>query len=145
MIEYLGSDINGFELNKILRKPIVVPETKSVQELLADFQTSEVHMAGVIDEYGGTAGLVTIEDVLEEIVGEARKTHEILDGLLSHRIGNVYPGEDIVLVAVWSTHRKDAFAACREIMEALKSKAPFWKKETLVEGDRWVENNTPGV
>ena len=82
---------------------------------------------------------------LEEIVGEARKTHEILDGLLLHRIGNVYPGEDIVLVAVWSTHRKDAFAACREIMEALKSKAPFWKKETLVEGDRWVENNTPGV
>jgi len=85
------------------------------------------------------------EKQLEEIVGEARKAHEILDGLLLHRIGNVYPGEDIVLVAVWSTHRKDAFAACREIMEALKSKAPFWKKETLVEGDRWVENNTPGV
>jgi CBS domain containing-hemolysin-like protein len=76
LIEYLGSDINGFELNKILRKPIVVPETKSVQELLADFQTSEVHMAVVIDEYGGTAGLVTIEDVLEEIVGEIRDEHD---------------------------------------------------------------------
>ena len=84
------------------------------------------------------------EKHLEEIVGEACKTHEILAGLLLHRIGNVYPGEDIVLVAVWSTHRKDAFAACREIMEALKSKAPFWKKETLAEGDRWVENNTSG-
>jgi molybdopterin synthase catalytic subunit len=84
------------------------------------------------------------EKQLEEIVGEARKTHEILDGLLVHRIGNVHPGEDIVLVAVWATHRKDAFAACREIMEALKSKAPFWKKETLAEGNRWVENNTPG-
>ena len=84
------------------------------------------------------------EKQLEEIVGEARKTHEILDGLLLHRIGNVHPGEDIVLVAVWTAHRKDAFAACREIMEALKSKAPFWKKETLAEGDRWVENNTPG-
>ena len=84
------------------------------------------------------------EKQLEEIVGEAHKTYEILDGLLLHRIGNVHPGEDIVLIAVWATHRKDAFAACREIMEALKSKAPFWKKETLAKGDRWVENNTPG-
>ena len=97
-------------------------------------------LAMQLEHYSGMT-----EKQLEEIVGEARKTHEILDGLLLHRIGNVYPGEDIVLVAVWSTHRKDAFAACREIMEALKSKAPFWKKETLVEGDRWVENNTPGV
>ena len=84
------------------------------------------------------------EKQLEEIVGEACKSHEILAGLLLHRIGKVHPGEDIVLVAVWSTHRKDAFTACREIMEALKSTAPFWKKETLAEGDRWVENNTPG-
>ena len=84
------------------------------------------------------------EKQLEEIVKETCKSHEILAGLLLHRIGKVQPGEDIVLVAVWSTHRKDAFTACREIMEALKSKAPFWKKETLAEGDRWVENNTPG-
>ena len=84
------------------------------------------------------------EKQLEEIVGEVRQTHEILHGLLLHRIGNVHPGEDIVLVAVWAIHRKDAFAACREVMEALKSKAPFWKKETLTEGDRWVANNTPG-
>ena len=83
------------------------------------------------------------EKQLEEIVSEARQIHEILHGLLLHRIGNVHPGEDIVLIAIWATHRKDAFAACREIMEALKSKAPFWKKETLAEGDRWVENNTP--
>ena len=76
MIEYLGADVNGFELKSILRKPIVVPDTKPVQELLADFQTSEVHMAMVIDEYGGTAGLVTIEDVLEEIVGEIRDEHD---------------------------------------------------------------------
>ena len=76
IIEYLGADVNGFELKSILRKPIVVPDTKSVQELLADFQTSEVHMAVVIDEYGGTAGLVTIEDVLEEIVGEIRDEHD---------------------------------------------------------------------
>lgn len=76
MIGFLGSDTNGFELKNILRKPIVVPDTKPVQELLADFQTSEVHMAVVIDEYGGTAGLVTIEDILEEIVGEIRDEHD---------------------------------------------------------------------
>lgn len=76
LVGFLGSEANGFELKNILRKPIVVPDTKSVQELLADFQTSEVHMAVVIDEYGGTAGLVTIEDVLEEIVGEIRDEHD---------------------------------------------------------------------
>ena len=76
LVGFLGSEANGFELTNILRKPIVVPDTKPVQELLADFQTSEVHMAVVIDEYGGTAGLVTIEDVLEEIVGEIRDEHD---------------------------------------------------------------------
>ena len=76
LVGFLGAEATGFELKNILRKPIVVPDTKPVQELLADFQTSEVHMAVVIDEYGGTAGLVTIEDVLEEIVGEIRDEHD---------------------------------------------------------------------
>jgi putative hemolysin len=76
LVGFLGAEANGFELKNILRKPIVVPDTKPVQELLADFQQSEVHMAVVIDEYGGTSGLVTIEDVLEEIVGEIRDEHD---------------------------------------------------------------------
>jgi len=76
LIEFLGEGASGFELKSILRTSIVVPETKSVQELLTDFQKSEVHMAVVIDEYGGTAGLVTFEDVLEEIVGEIRDEHD---------------------------------------------------------------------
>lgn len=76
LVPYLGEDANGFELEPLLRQPIIVPETKPVRELLADFQRSEVHMAIVIDEYGGTEGLVTIEDVLEEIVGEIRDEHE---------------------------------------------------------------------
>ena len=76
LVGFLGTEANSFELKNILRKPIVVPDTKPVQELLADFQKSEVHMAVVIDEYGGTSGLVTIEDVLEEIVGEIRDEHD---------------------------------------------------------------------
>lgn len=76
LIPFLGEQVDNFRLESLLRKPTVVPETKPVRELLADFQQSEVHMAIVIDEYGGTAGLVTIEDILEEIVGEIRDEHE---------------------------------------------------------------------
>jgi putative hemolysin len=76
LIPFLGQDANNFTLEPLLRQPIIVPETKPVRELLTDFQKSEVHMAIVIDEYGGTEGLVTIEDVLEEIVGEIRDEHE---------------------------------------------------------------------
>lgn len=76
LVPYLGEDASNFKLEPLLRKPIIVPETKPVRELLADFQRSEVHMAIVIDEYGGTAGLATIEDVLEEIVGEIHDEHE---------------------------------------------------------------------
>jgi putative hemolysin len=79
LIPYLGQDADNFTLEPLLRQPIIVPETKPVRELLADFQKSEVHMAIVIDEYGGTEGLVTIEDVLEEIVGEIRDEHDPAD------------------------------------------------------------------
>ena len=76
LIRYLGEDAADFQLSQHLRQPIVVPETKPVRELLSVFQHSEVHLAIVIDEYGATAGLVTIENVLEEIVGDIRDEHE---------------------------------------------------------------------
>jgi CBS domain containing-hemolysin-like protein len=76
LIKYLGKDASDFRLAPLLRQPIVVPETKPVRELLNVFQHGEVHMAIVIDEYGSTAGLVTIEDVLEQIVGDIRDEHE---------------------------------------------------------------------
>jgi CBS domain containing-hemolysin-like protein len=76
LVAFFGAEDESFNLLSILRQPIVVPDTKPVQELLGDFQRSEVHMAVVIDEYGGTAGIVTIEDVIEEIVGEIRDEHD---------------------------------------------------------------------
>ncbi len=76
LVRYLGTEGTDFRLQPILRQPIRTPDTRRVSELLKDFQRSEVHMALVIDEYGGTSGLITIEDVLEEIVGEIRDEHE---------------------------------------------------------------------
>ena len=76
LIQYLGERAADFRLRPLLREAIRVPETKQVGDLLRDFQTAEIHMAIVIDEYGGTSGLVTIEDVLEEIVGEIHDEHE---------------------------------------------------------------------
>jgi molybdopterin synthase catalytic subunit len=81
---------------------------------------------------------------LESICAAAREKWDLLDILVLHRIGEVRPGETIVLVAVWSEHRAAAYAANRFIMEDLKSSAPLWKRETLKSGARWVEKNTPG-
>ena len=81
---------------------------------------------------------------LEEIAARAVAKFDLLDVLLLHRVGEVKPGEEIVLVAVWSTHRKAAYEGNCFIMEDLKSTAPFWKQETLEDGtQRWVECNTP--
>ena len=75
---------------------------------------------------------------LEKIAQLALHKWEILDVLLLHRVGQVFPNDTIVCVVVWSAHRAAAYAANRFIMEDLKSKAPIWKKETLTEKERWV-------
>ncbi|MCG8324827.1 MAG: molybdenum cofactor biosynthesis protein MoaE [Thiotrichales bacterium] len=81
---------------------------------------------------------------LREIAEVAAQRWSLVDVLLMHRVGKITIADPIVLVAVWSEHRADAFEACRFIMEDLKSKAPFWKKELTADGERWVEKNTPG-
>jgi len=75
LLRYLGSD-EPFELRKILRQAMMVPESKPVGELLSEFKARKVHIAIVLDEYGGTAGLVTVEDIIEEIVGEIQDEYE---------------------------------------------------------------------
>ncbi len=81
---------------------------------------------------------------LASIVRTAEARWPVQDALVIHRVGLLHPGEPIVLVAVWSAHRKAAYEANRFIMEDLKSKAPFWKKESLEAGHRWVASNTSG-
>jgi CBS domain containing-hemolysin-like protein len=65
-----GTPVAPFHLRRIVRKPLIVPETKSVQEMLSEFQAGHTHMALVVDEFGTVAGLVTVEDVIEQVVGE---------------------------------------------------------------------------
>ncbi|MDD5033980.1 MAG: molybdenum cofactor biosynthesis protein MoaE [Methylococcaceae bacterium] len=81
---------------------------------------------------------------LEQIVLETRERWNLIDALVIHRVGEIDPGEPIVLVAAWAAHREAAFEACRHIIEELKHSAPFWKKESLATGQRWVESNTCG-
>lgn len=107
---------------------------------------------GTMRDYnGGAVTGMTLEHYpgmterhLDEICARAGARWTLLDVLVVHRVGEIRPGETIVLVAVWSGHRAEAFEACRFIMEDLKSKAPFWKKETLASGTRWVTGNTRG-
>ena len=73
------------------------------------------------------------------------KTLDILETLVIHRVGELLPNDPIVLVAVWSAHRKDAFEASRFIMEDLKSKAPFWKKESLESTGQTAEKNRNAI
>lgn len=79
------------------------------------------------------------EKALEAIVTEARGRWDIYDALVIHRVGPLKPCDQIVLVAVTSAHRGEAFAACEFIMDYLKRDAPFWKKEHTAAGSHWVE------
>ncbi len=79
------------------------------------------------------------EKALTAIVAEARARWNIIDALVIHRVGELRPQDQIVLVAVTGAHRGEAFAACEFIMDYLKTRAPFWKKEATPAGARWVE------
>ncbi|MFZ6813093.1 molybdopterin synthase catalytic subunit MoaE [Undibacterium sp. Rencai35W] len=79
------------------------------------------------------------EKSLDDIVQQAGQRWQLLDTLVIHRVGILQPLDQIVLVAVASAHRGEAFAACEFIMDYLKTQAPFWKKEQTSQGARWVD------
>ncbi len=79
------------------------------------------------------------EKALEDIVQQAHLRWALIDTLVIHRVGPLRAMDQIVLVAVASAHRGEAFAACEFIMDYLKTKAPFWKKESTPQGERWVD------
>ncbi|RPE03794.1 molybdopterin synthase catalytic subunit MoaE [Candidatus Pantoea deserta] len=79
------------------------------------------------------------EKALREIVDEARSRWPLQRVSVIHRIGELFPGDEIVFVGVTSAHRSSAFAAAEFIMDYLKTRAPFWKREATEQGDRWVD------
>jgi molybdopterin synthase catalytic subunit len=107
---------------------------------MRDYNEGDAVQSMTLDYYPGMT-----EKQLEKILTDAEQRWRIINAYIVHRVGEIRPDDAIVLVAVWSSHRGDAFDASRFIMEALKSTAPFWKKELLEAGQtRWVEKNTDG-
>ncbi len=107
---------------------------------MRDFNEGDDVKGMALEHYPGMT-----EVQLGKIIKEAMQKWQVIDVLVVHRVGDLFPEDPIVLVAVWSSHRGDAFDVSRYIMEALKSKAPFWKKEILQSEEvRWVVKNTDG-
>lgn len=114
--------------------------TASFVGAMRDHNEGDSVTAMTLEHYPGMT-----EKQLEAVISDAKEQWDIIDALIVHRVGGILPGNPIVLTAVCSAHRAAAFDACRFLMEALKSRATFWKKETLIGGkQRWVEKNTPG-
>ncbi len=107
---------------------------------MRDFNDGDLVKGMRLEHYSGMT-----EKQLEKIIDQAKEQWSLIETLIVHRVGDVFPDDVLVLVAVWSVHRGDAFDTSRYIMEALKSKAPFWKKEILISDQaRWVGKNTDG-
>ena len=94
LLKYWGTDESTLVLRHVMRSPFFVPESKNLEELLSDFKKKKVHIAIVIDEYGGTSGLVSIEDLLEQIVGDIQDEYDLEEDWLV-----VEPDGDIVVDA----------------------------------------------
>ncbi|MAC41756.1 MAG: molybdenum cofactor biosynthesis protein MoaE [Pelagibacterales bacterium] len=85
---------------------------------------------------------IMTENMLEKINSEAKARWKLIDSIIIHRYGKLYPGDQIVLVATFSQHRKDALEACEFLIDWLKTKAPFWKLEATINGENWVKEKT---
>ncbi len=102
---------------------------------MRDFNDGNDVQAMTLEHYEGMT-----QKQLAKIITAAKQQWQILDCLIVHRVGEILPNEPIVLVAVWSAHRGEAFDACRYLMEELKANAPFWKLEQLASNEkRWVK------
>lgn len=103
----------------------------------------------VRDRHGGAGGEVRAlelehypgmtEQAIEQMIDDAMRRFDLRAARVVHRVGRLLPGDQIVLVAVTSAHRGAAFQGCEFLMDYLKTQAPFWKKETTPQGERWVD------
>ncbi len=124
----------GAEVAAISRQRTDIGAIASFVGLARDHNDGSGVTAMTLEHYPGMT-----EKALAALVDEACARWSLIDVTVIHRVGRLLPGDPIVLVAVASSHRGEAFAACEFIMDALKTRAPFWKKEETPEGERWVE------
>jgi molybdopterin synthase catalytic subunit len=107
--------------------------TVSFSGLVRDMSSDQSLVALELEHYPGMT-----EKALTEIANEACARWEITDLTIVHRVGRLAPGDNIVLVITASPHRREAFEACEFLMDYLKTRAPFWKKEVTRQGESWV-------
>lgn len=124
----------GAEINALRRTSPNIGAVVSFVGQVRDLNDGDNVAAMTLEHYPGMT-----EKSLAGIVEQAQGRWLIADVLVIHRVGELRPPDQIVLVLVASAHRKDAFAACEFIMDYLKTEAPFWKKEQTPDGERWVE------
>ncbi|BAN35100.1 molybdopterin converting factor, large subunit [Sulfuricella denitrificans skB26] len=124
----------GAEILNLRRGNPGIGAVASFVGLVRDLNHSTTVTEMTLEHYPGMT-----EKALAEIMGEAKQRWNIIGALVIHRIGPLKPTDQIVLVAVSSAHRGDAFAACEFIMDYLKTRAPFWKKEQTEAGAHWVD------
>ena len=124
----------GRELDSLTRGRSDVGGLASFVGLVRDANDGNAVSAMTLEHYPGMT-----EKALEDICAQAHGRWDLIDTLVIHRVGSLKPGDRIVLVGVASAHRGEAFEACEFIMDYLKTRAPFWKREDTPGGSRWVE------
>jgi molybdopterin synthase catalytic subunit len=127
----------GAELAKLRGEDRRVGAVASFIGTVRDVNEDATVHAMTLEHYPGMT-----EKALEDIVSQAKQRFDVFDVTVIHRIGELEPADQIVFVAVTGAHRREAFDACRFVMDYLKTRAPFWKKETTPEGARWVDART---
>ncbi len=126
-------DVNA-EIDALRRGKLDVGAVAVFVGLVRDLNEGDNVSTMSLEHYPGMT-----EKSIHGIVEEAARRWGVIDATVVHRIGELKPADRIVLVAVASSHRGEAFAACEFIMDYLKTRAPFWKKEHTPQGPRWVE------
>jgi len=125
------------EMLALRQKNPKVGAVASFVGVVRDLNDGDEVSALTLEHYPGMT-----ERSLEEIVSEAKSRWNIYDALIIHRVGTLLPLDQIVLVLVTSAHRGESFKACEFLMDYLKTRAPFWKKEQSSSGERWIDART---
>lgn len=124
----------GAEIARMRRGDAAIGAIASFIGVVRDVNEGDSVAGMTLEHYPGMT-----ERSIEAIVAEAKRRWPIRDALVIHRVGPLAPSDQIVLVVVTAAHRGEAFAACEFLMDYLKTRAPFWKKERIAGGSRWVE------